>query len=259
MNYYIANLSKNPTDSWWRHTVQLGVLTAGFKGEPGDEGEDAMGLPQSGDWVIVYANGHGYVGAGITGDKSEYRLVDPDELPVGFEKNHRHWRPISWKYVILSLNDAITIKEAGRHPPPKTIQAIRDSKVARHMLELLKKRGTSPIADHPEEISRGTEYWEGAVVQVLANKYERDRAARDACIAHHGLSCHACGMSFEGSYGPIGTGFIHVHHTVPIATIQEKYKVDPIADLVPLCANCHAMAHRENPPLTIMQLKEHLR
>lgn len=259
MHYYIVNLGRSPTDSWWLQTVQLGVITAGFKGKPGDEGERAMRLPESGDWVIAYANDYGYVGAGIAGEQSEYQLVRPNELPAGYESNHRHWRRVTWRHVVPHLTDAITIKEAGRHPPPRTIQAIRDSNLAKHMIELLAKRGTVPTIGQPEEISRGTEYWEGAVVQVLANRYERDPAARTACIAHHGQSCHACGMNYQERYGPIGAGFIHIHHLVPIATIQAKYKVDPVADLIPLCASCHAMVHRTNPPLTIAQLKERLR
>ncbi|MBP6276640.1 MAG: HNH endonuclease [Limnohabitans sp.] len=65
-------------------------------------------------------------------------------------------------------------------------------------------------------------------------------------------------MTFQERYGTIGDGFIHVHHVVPLSTIHARYKVDPINDLVPLCANCHSMVHRENPPLTIAQLKSSL-
>jgi 5-methylcytosine-specific restriction protein A len=35
----------------------------------------------------------------------------------------------------------------------------------------------------------------------------------------------------------------------------EDYIVDPEKDLVTICANCHAMVHRRNPPLTIDELK----
>lgn len=82
-----------------------------------------------------------------------------------------------------------------------------------------------------------------AVSRVDANRYERDPDARRACIAHYGTSCAACGFSFEIAYGDIGRDFIDVHHTVPVSQLDENYRLDPVTDLVPLCANCHAMAH----------------
>jgi len=67
--------------------------------------------------------------------------------------------------------------------------------------------------------------------------------ARRVCLAFHGTSCAACGFSFEVRYGKAGKGFIHVHHIVPVSQLGTAYQLDPIADLVPLCANCHSMAH----------------
>lgn len=72
------------------------------------------------------------------------------------------------------------------------------------------------------------------------NWYERDRNARDACIQYYGPRCKVCALDFEERYGEIGKGFIHVHHTVPLSELGEKYTVDPIADLVPVCPSCNA-------------------
>jgi 5-methylcytosine-specific restriction enzyme A len=57
-----------------------------------------------------------------------------------------------------------------------------------------------PPVQSPEQVPRG-EYREGAVRQVLVNAYERDRAARQACITHYGLACVVCGLRFEERYG----------------------------------------------------------
>jgi len=38
-----------------------------------------------------------------------------------------------------------------------------------------------------------------------------------------------------------------------------RYELDPINDLKPLCANCHAMIHRFSTPLTIDELRRTLR
>lgn len=112
-----------------------------------------------------------------------------------------------------------------------------------------------PIAvDSPEQVNRG-EYREGSVRQVLVNAYERDRAARQACIRHYGLTCVACGLRFEQKYGALGAGFIHVHHVVPLSELGPNYELDPVKDLRPVCPNCHAMLHRQRPPLSVEALR----
>jgi 5-methylcytosine-specific restriction protein A len=100
---------------------------------------------------------------------------------------------------------------------------------------------------------------EGAVRRVEVNRYERDRRARAACIAHHGTVCSVCGFDFEESYGTLGRGFIHVHHLTEISAVGSAYKVDPIKDLRPICPNCHAMVHRALPALSINALRKRLR
>jgi len=107
----------------------------------------------------------------------------------------------------------------------------------------------------PEQVPRG-QYREGAVRQVLVNAYERDRAARQACISHYGAACVACGLQFEQRYGVLGAGFIHVHHVIPLSELGPNYKLDPVRDLRPVCPNCHAMLHRERPPLSIERLRD---
>lgn len=98
-------------------------------------------------------------------------------------------------------------------------------------------------------------YPEGAVSQVLVNRYERDPRNRKAAIALHGKICMACGFNFREIYGELGDDYIVVHHLTPVSAIGEDYIVDPAKDLVTICANCHAMVHRRNPPLTIDELK----
>lgn len=100
------------------------------------------------------------------------------------------------------------------------------------------------------------EYKEGHRVQVLMNRYERDREARHECIRYYGVACQVCAIDFGKRYGDYGRGFIHVHHIKPISEIGENYVVDPVRDLVPLCPNCHAMIHHTNPPLSLDALRE---
>jgi 5-methylcytosine-specific restriction protein A len=96
---------------------------------------------------------------------------------------------------------------------------------------------------------------EGTANQVLLTRYERNPYARKACIQLYGYSCTVCNFNFEKHYGQIGNGFIHVHHLIQLANVGKPREIDPIKDLRPVCANCHAMLHRQNPPMSIEELK----
>lgn len=110
----------------------------------------------------------------------------------------------------------------------------------------------------PEEVDSPDQYIEGASKTVSINTYERSSEARAKCIAHHGYNCAACGFNFERMYGSIGEKYIHVHHVIPLAEIRKEYVLNPVEDLIPVCANCHGIIHRTKPALTVEQLKEHL-
>ena len=108
---------------------------------------------------------------------------------------------------------------------------------------------------YPDDIDDSVSYSEGKAKKVLVNSYERNPHARKKCIEHYGLNCQVCGFNFEEKFGDLGKNFIHVHHIVDIATIGNKYSVDPISDLVPVCPNCHAMLHKKKPAYSIEELK----
>lgn len=110
--------------------------------------------------------------------------------------------------------------------------------------------------DYPED---DEQLYEGALVKVKANRYERNRDARQKCLDAKGYKCVVCGMDFEEKYGLIGRHFIEVHHVVPISSIGQDYKVDEIRDLVPVCSNCHSMLHQKPgryEVYTVDELKE---
>jgi predicted HNH restriction endonuclease len=95
----------------------------------------------------------------------------------------------------------------------------------------------------PEEIVQPDGLTEGAVRTITVNAYERNPEARRRCIAYYGPSCVACGFDFGVTYGSFAEGFIHVHHVKPLSEIGTEYEVDPVADLRPVCPNCHAVIH----------------
>ena len=118
------------------------------------------------------------------------------------------------------------------------------------------QNGVGAISVFPDEISIESEYDEGAVQQVLVNRYERDANARTACIAHHGTNCSICGFDFGLVYGEVMDGFIHIHHLIPLAKIKSEYQVNPKDDLRPVCPNCHAVIHRRREPYSIEDIKD---
>ena len=112
------------------------------------------------------------------------------------------------------------------------------------------------ITPIPEEISAPERFKEGASHTISVNAYERSPAARQACIDHYGYKCAVCGYSMADLFGKIAEGIIHVHHLKDLASIGEEYKVDPVADLRPVCPNCHAVLHTESPALSIEKLQK---
>lgn len=108
---------------------------------------------------------------------------------------------------------------------------------------------------YPDEPDSEATFPEGAVTEVKVNRYERSRGARAACISYYGAVCKGCGMDFLARYGERGRDFMHVHHLLPLKQIKKAYKVDPIADLRPICPNCHAMIHRREPMLSMEELQ----
>lgn len=68
------------------------------------------------------------------------------------------------------------------------------------------------------------------------------------------VRCSICTFSFPEKYGKVGEGFIEAHHTQPISSLASDTIVS-LADLVPVCSNCHSMLHGHRPWLTIEQLR----
>ncbi|KUG21628.1 orf25 [hydrocarbon metagenome] len=113
-----------------------------------------------------------------------------------------------------------------------------------------KKHSFTPMNNKDIDI-----YVEGKPKVITYKTYDRNPAARQACIEHYGYNCCVCGFSFEDLYGAIGSKYIEVHHLRQIADTGEEYIVNPIQDLRPICANCHRMLHKTRPPLSVEELR----
>lgn len=109
-----------------------------------------------------------------------------------------------------------------------------------------------------DALSNSPIYIEGALTSKFVNAYERNPKARMKCLEHYGTQCAACNFDFEKTYGEAGKGYIEVHHVLPLTSLKKEYVVNPVQDLIPLCANCHAIVHRKNPIFTLTEIKDML-
>lgn len=118
---------------------------------------------------------------------------------------------------------------------------------------------TSPVEKSYDDLLESyseTEFIEGKKIHKFVTHYERNSRLRKIAIALHGDTCFGCGFNFGMFYGPTGKGFIHVHHLKPVSTVGKDNTVDPNTDLIPLCANCHSIIHRnKNNTMSLIELR----
>ena len=166
--------------------------------------------------------------------------------------------------VLLEANrPELTVEAIVLRPEFRSLFNVAEIVVAEERLGEYAKAIKSHLASHrklfPDELDSGPNYTEGAKKQVRVNAYERSPTARKACLSHHGYNCAVCKFNFQSNYGDIGKDFIHVHHLKPLALTEGAYKINAIADLRPVCPNCHAMLHSgEGGVLSIEELQSRL-
>lgn len=98
--------------------------------------------------------------------------------------------------------------------------------------------------------------FEGAILQSVVTRRERNPRNRLLCIRIHGEKCVACGLRPKEKYGKAGS-IIEVHHLEPLASLVEPRPYDPRIDLVPLCPGCHRAVHTRRPvPFSLEELEK---
>lgn len=113
------------------------------------------------------------------------------------------------------------------------------------------------VSAHLDALKLEDEHFEGQQRERYTSYYERDPRLRAKAIAIHGTKCIVCKFDFEQTYGNHGKGFIEVHHVTPVSELGGNTKVDPEADMVTICPNCHRMIHRKRDSvLSIDQLTQ---
>ncbi len=180
------------------------------------------------------------------GGSIKFRVNDAACDPLREERWPSHWSRVS-----LSLNTRADPEARDGEPGPDDAwQWLRLFVAA--IVALL------PVQtdDADEQQVPVVGFAEGGPSTLQSTRHERDCRNRAAAIAIWGSRCQACGLDFGERYGDVASGFIHVHHTTPVSVLAPSTVVDLARDLVPLCPNCHAVAHLRDPPFSVDELRE---
>lgn len=184
------------------------------------------------DDVIYVKEGKKIVSRGIVQDSytfdSLYHLRAPNGTPWS------HQVPVKW-----DENFAPIVISLGR--------------AQQYTVERLSaKDSIKAICKENEQIER----LEGEIYRKEALFRKRNSKLIETKKVNSDYCCEVCGFSFEKKYGPIGKKYIIAHHLKLIAAGSRKTL---LKDIALLCANCHAMIHTKNPPISVDDLRDSLK
>jgi predicted HNH restriction endonuclease len=159
---------------------------------------------------------------------------------------------------------------------------IRDNASARHKLRNMIEENLEDLLKNKERLSSNPDslidlkiierdidaekaeedeyYKDGSTNNYHGKRYERHPQNRKRAIEIHGTSCKICNFNFERFYGEHGKDFIEVHHIQALSTLKDEIIINPEKDLIPVCANCHRIIHRNKSKiLSIEEVKKIIR
>jgi 5-methylcytosine-specific restriction protein A len=113
-------------------------------------------------------------------------------------------------------------------------------------------RGATPHIPVDCPLDDELEGFEGTSRERFIRHRRRETRLRGAKIAQalrdNGgrLICEVpnCRFDFFARYGAVGAGYAQVHHTIPLSAAPRNGRSTRLRDLAIVCANCHAMIHR---------------
>ena len=195
---------------------------------------------ETSSWARAYSCFFAALGNGRTHRTFRNTLKSSRDEFDGHVPNARR----GWQKPLPDQNERILRAWSGRSDEEiwESVREFADLRVATVEARILHDLDAE-IAPLGEHVMVG---FDGESKARVTTVRERDPALRDVALRLHGTSCQACGFDFETFYGEWGRGFAEVHHVELLSEAPAHGRVvDPRADLVVLCANCHRMVHRE--------------
>lgn len=236
--------------------------------------DSLIGKPKGGDWDTGYVREGdeliAFLNIGDTGRTGHdfQNSFDPEtETLVWFGKPRSHSSQPTFQKLMTgelkphffarwkNTNTKFTYLGQGKIQSFEDAVPVGDGKSAIRMIVSLQ---SPPESIGAEGIAVATEQVVPSFAKkttVIVNRYERDPHKRRECVEYFGYRCQICNFDFQEVYGEIGADFIHVHHIEPLAEVGGEHDIDPTVDLIPVCANCHAIIHRVSPALKPEQVK----
>lgn len=212
------------------------------------------------NWVLAYANRHGFVGAGQVGPVSTYRLLSPSELSAGWEATHRHLRHVNWLYSVASLSGAIPPSEVDRQAPRNTKELL-PTNVGARLVDLLSQRAqpasaAQTITQHASDFASNVEQASGDSseerlrrlglapklpqrVSVLAYEFVRNADVVAETLYRANGICGRCDSDAPFKRRTNQSPYLEVHHKKRLADGGE----DTLDNAIALCPNCHRELH----------------
>ena len=194
----------------------------------------------------------GIMGCGyVSSNTYERPHWDPEKRDRG-----RKVRYVDLFFTVLSESPIIHLEELNIKFPnynwtPQSSGMIIPDDIESDLSLLIQNRNRMTLSKQKEHL---VSYIEGKPKITNHKTYDRSIPARQECIGYYGYDCSVCGFNFETTFGDLGKNYIEVHHLKQIADTGEEYRIEPIKDLRPVCANCHRMLHKQRPALSIEEL-----
>ena len=216
---------------------------------------------QTGDTAFLIRLGDepkGIIGFGtVVSDRYEAEHWDKEKVELGETSGYNDIKfealinPESGK--VFPLSELKVPPYAKMNWTPQASGTTVPEEVATTLLSTLE---TAWKTESTVAASSSGHYLEGKQKQITVSKFERNPEARRACLEHYGTSCAVCEFDFGDRFGEVADGYIHVHHLVPLSNVGDKHEVDPVADLRPVCPNCHGVIHLRTPPYSLEEMRE---
>ena len=260
MTFYAFNIGKPYNNEWWLRHLHLGIITTGFDGQPRDRGETILRQLKEGDWVLGYANGYGFVGAGRVGAESSYRLVPEADLPVDWESNHRHRRDVNWVHALQDLSKGIPATLAEHHAPRRTKEKLPED-IGNRLVRLLTERTQQETPN--KTLARLRDDFSQSVslaaldspetrqarlrnapttprkVPVLSYEFVRNPDVVAETLFRAQGNCEHCRRAAPFMRRTDGSPYLEVHHKTPLSQGGQ----DTVANAMAVCPNCHRELH----------------
>lgn len=162
-------------------------------------------------------------------------------------------KPVSLRYLKNQLPQwgFLKMTRCSVSVPPNIIKKLEN------FLDIKTDEDNERIPDIDEaynSVPEGSKKWTAHLRRERNKKIVRDK--KDQVLRVTGkLECETCKFDFKKRYGNLGSGFVEVHHILPLSAIEAEIETK-LEDLAILCSNCHRMIHRTKPMWGVIELRK---